>query len=141
MTAIKSTADEFIANENYAAVLTIYEVLVTEAIEHFNDYRDEYIAFSVILMGCIDSLDTCFAGKEDNPKIGCVSYDALPSTTSIQTSLSAHRKHHIGGRQVTASWVREALAEAKGAKWSSRSRQQRYSTFLLVLEKEKKDHE
>src|SRR2546423_3956253 len=69
LTAIKSIADEFAAQENYAAALTIYEVLVTEVIEHFNDYRDEYVAFSVILMGCIDGLDSCFAGEEDNPEM------------------------------------------------------------------------
>src|SRR5205085_5907329 len=69
LTAIKTIADEFAAQENYAAALTIYEVLVTEVIEHFNDYRDEYVAFSVILMGCIDGLDSCFAGEEDNPQM------------------------------------------------------------------------
>jgi hypothetical protein len=47
----------------------------------------------------------------------------------------------IEERQVIAGWVRDALAEAKGAMWSSSSRQQRYSTFLLALEKDKKDHE
>src|SRR5438270_3297125 len=67
--AIKSIADEFVKYEDYAAALTIYEVLITEVIEHFNAYRDEYIAFSVILTGCIDGLDSCFAGEEDNPKM------------------------------------------------------------------------
>jgi hypothetical protein len=69
LTAIKTIANEFAAQEHYAAALTIYEVLVTEVIEHFNDYRDEYVAFSVILMGCIDGLDSCFAGEEDNPQM------------------------------------------------------------------------
>ena len=69
LTAIKTIADEFTAQENYAAALTIYEVLVTEVIAHFNDYRDEYVAFSVILIGCIDGLDSCFAGEEDNPEM------------------------------------------------------------------------
>ena len=55
--------------EHYAAALTIYEVLITEVIEHFNDYRDEYVSFSVILMGCIDGLDSCFAGEEHNPEM------------------------------------------------------------------------
>src|SRR6266567_8253948 len=68
LTAIKTIADEFAAQENYAAALTIYEVLITEVIQHFNDYRDEYVAFSVLLMGCIDGLDSCFAGEEDNPE-------------------------------------------------------------------------
>lgn len=62
LTAIKTIADEFAEREDYAAALTIYEVLVSEVIDHFNDYQDEYVAFSVILMGCIDGLDSCFAG-------------------------------------------------------------------------------
>jgi hypothetical protein len=69
LTAIKTIADEFAAQEQYAAALTIYEVLVTEVIQHFNAYRDEYVAFSMILMGCIDGLDSCFAGEEDNPQM------------------------------------------------------------------------
>ena len=69
LTAIKSIADEFAARENYAAALSIYEVLVSEVIDHFNDYRDEFVAFCVILIGCIDGLDSCFAGEEDNPEM------------------------------------------------------------------------
>src|SRR5258708_36081376 len=68
LTAIKTIADEFAAQENHSATLTIYEVLITEVIEHFNDYRDEYVAFSVILMGCIDGLASFFARKDDNPE-------------------------------------------------------------------------
>src|SRR5215472_8382570 len=68
LTAIKTIADEFVTLENYAAALTIYDVLVTEVIQYFNDYRDEYVAFSVILRSCIDGLDSCFAGEEDNPE-------------------------------------------------------------------------
>src|SRR6266446_900360 len=49
LTAIKSIADEYVAYEDYTAALTIYEVLVSEVIEHFNTYRDEYVAFCVIL--------------------------------------------------------------------------------------------
>src|SRR5206468_3511656 len=56
LTAIKMIADEFVAQEHYAAALTIYEVLVSEIIEHFNDYRDEYVTFCVALMSCIDGL-------------------------------------------------------------------------------------
>lgn len=37
LTAIKMIADEFVTQENYVAALTIYEVLVTEVIQHFND--------------------------------------------------------------------------------------------------------
>ncbi|HJT55861.1 MAG TPA: hypothetical protein VJ761_05160 [Ktedonobacteraceae bacterium] len=44
-------------------------------------------------------------------------------------------------RQFIAGWVRDAPTDAKSVKWSSSSQQQRYSTSLLALEKEKKDHE
>src|SRR5579864_8889967 len=69
LTAIKTIADEFVSLENYAAALTIHEVLGTEVIQHFNDYRDEHVAFSIILRGCIDGLDSCFAGEENNPEM------------------------------------------------------------------------
>ena len=43
LTAIKTIAGEFAAQEQYAAALTIYEVLVSEVIAHFNDYRDRQL--------------------------------------------------------------------------------------------------
>ena len=67
LTAIKSIADEFFQHKDYTAALTIYEALVSEVIAHFNDYRDENVAFCVIHPSCIDRLDSCFAGEEDNP--------------------------------------------------------------------------
>src|SRR6266516_5956231 len=54
--AIKTFADEFAKQQQYAGALTIYEALVTEAIAHYNTYRDEYLAFSVIIQGCFDGL-------------------------------------------------------------------------------------
>jgi hypothetical protein len=144
-------AEEFAANENYSAALTIYEVLVNEIIHHFNDYQDEYVAFCVTLTGCIDGLDTCFVGEEDNQEIRLRVLRTLFAIYRFYTNSEMDLDEDIPGllvgnttpgeRQVIAGWVRDALAEAKGAKWSSSSRQQRYSTFLLALEKDKKDHE
>ncbi len=151
LTAIKTIAYEFAANENYSTALSIYEVLVNEIIYHFNDYQDEYVAFCVILMSCVDGLDTCFAGEEDNQEIRMRILRTLFAIYRFYTNSEMDVDEDIPGllvsnttpeeRQVIAGWVRDALAEAKGAKWSSSSRQQRYSTFLLALEKEKKDHE
>src|SRR5262249_10599619 len=69
LAAIKATADAFVEHQQYIAALTVYEVLVGEIIEHFNDYSDDYIAFFVALQGSVDGLDSCFAGEEDNPQI------------------------------------------------------------------------
>src|SRR5437660_1803392 len=62
--AIKTFADTFVEQQQYAAALTIYDILVTEVIAHFGAYPDESIAFVVILQSCVDGLDSCLAGEE-----------------------------------------------------------------------------
>ena len=143
LTAIKSIADEFAAQENYAAALTIYEVLVTEVIEHFNDYRDEYVAFSVILMGCIDGLDSCFAGEEDNPEMRLRVIRVLFAIYRFYTDSWMDLDEDIPGllvgnttpeeRQVIAGWLRHALSQTK-AEGSAGDSRQRYEAFLAALE-------
>jgi hypothetical protein len=140
LTAIKAIADEFAAQENYAAALTIYEVLVTEVIEHFNDYRDEYVAFSVILMGCIDGLDSCFAGEEDNPGMRLRVLRMLFAIYRFYTDSEMDLDEDIAGllvgntspeeRQVIAGWVQDALKQK--ATWSSG---ERYEILLATLER------
>jgi len=140
LAAIKSIADEFAANENYAEALTIYEVLVTEVVEHFNDYRDEYIAFSVILMGCIDGLDSCFAGEEDNPRMRLRVIRALFAIYRYYTDSGMDLDEDIAGllvgntspeeRQVIVGWVQDARKQK--ATWSN---DERYEIFLAALER------
>ncbi len=143
LTAIKTIADEFVAQENYAAALTIYEVLVTELIEHFNDYRDEYVAFSVILMGCIDGLDSCFAGEEDNLEMRLRVIRVLFAIYRFYTDSWMDLDEDIPGllvgnttpeeRQVIAGWLRDALSQTK-AEGSAGYSRQRYEAFLAALE-------
>ena len=144
LTAIKTIADEFAAQEHYAAALTIYEVLVTEVIEHFNDYRDEYVAFSVILMGCIDGLDSCFAGEEDNPEMRQRVIRVLFAIYRFYTDSWMDLDEDIPGllvgnttleeRQVIAGWLRDALSQTK-AEGSAGYSRQRYEAFLAALER------
>ncbi|MFL5592400.1 MAG: hypothetical protein ACJ8DI_32785 [Ktedonobacteraceae bacterium] len=143
LTAIKSIADEFVAQENYAAALTIYEVLVTEVIKHFNDYRDEYVAFSVILMGCIDGLDSCFAGEEDNPEMRLRVIRVLFAIYRFYTDSWMDLDEDIPGllvgnttpeeRQVIAGWLRDALSQTE-AEGSAEYSRQPYEAFLAALE-------
>lgn len=140
LTAIKTIADEFAAQEQYAAVLPIYEVLVTEVIEHYNDYRDEYIAFSVILMGCIDGLDSCFAGGEDNPEMRLRVLRALFAIYRFSTESGMDLDEDIPSllvgnttpeeRRVIADWVGDALSKS-GADDNS----QCYRVFLTDLQR------
>ncbi len=140
LTAIKSIADEFAAQEQYAVALTIYEVLITEVIKHFNAYRDEYIAFCVILVGCIDGLDSCFAGEEDNPEIRMGVLRTLFAIYRFYTDSGMDLDEDISGllvgnttaeeRGVIASWTRDALTHK--AAWSS---SQQYEALLAALER------
>lgn len=140
LTAIKTIADEFVTLENYTPALTIYEVLVTEIIEHFNDYSDEYLAFSVILVGCIDGLDSCFAGEEDNQQMRLRVLRTLFAIYRFYADSGMDLDEDIPGlllsnttpgeRQVIAGWVKESLTH--GAAWSS---SKRYETLLAALER------
>lgn len=142
LTAIKTIADEFVTLENYAAALTIYEVLVTEVIEHFNDYRDEYVAFGVILTDCIDGLDSCFAGEEDNQEMRLRVLRTLFAIYRFYTDSGMDLDEDIPGlllgnstvgeRQVIAGWVKDALTHR--AAWSS---SERYKALLADLERVK----
>ncbi|MDQ6659906.1 MAG: hypothetical protein M3Z24_02945, partial [Chloroflexota bacterium] len=138
--AIKTIADEFATQEEYSAALTIYEVLVSEVIEHFNDYRDEYVAFSVILMGCIDGLDSCFAGEEGNPEIRLRVLRTLFTIYRFYIDSGMDLDEDIAGllvgntspeeRQVIAGWVQDALTQK--ATWSSG---EQYEILLAALER------
>ena len=140
LTAIKTIADEFATQEDYVAALTIYEVLVSEVIEHFNDYRDEYVAFSVILMGCIDGLDSCFAGEEDNPEVRLRVLRTLFAIYRFYTDSGMDLDEDIAGlligntspeeRLVIAGWVQDALTQK--ATWSSG---EQYEILLAALER------
>jgi hypothetical protein len=145
LTSIKSIADEFAKYKDYAAALTIYEALITEVVEHFNDYQDEYVAFSVILTSCVDGLDTCFAGEEDNKEIRLRVLQALFTIYRFYTDTGMNLDEDIPGllvsnstleeRQIIAGWVRDALSRSKEVKWSAGSTRQKYEKLLLDLAK------
>jgi len=115
-------------------------VLVSEIIEHFNDYRDEYIAFSVILMGCIDGLDSCFAGEEDNQGLRLRVIRTLFAIYRFYMESGMDLDEDIAGllvgntspeeRQIIADWVQDALKQK--ATWSSC---ERYEILLATLER------
>lgn len=138
LAAIKAIADEFVEHEHYVAALTIYELLVNEVIAHFNHYPDEYIAFSVILMGCIDGLDSCFAGEEGNPAIRLRVLRTLFAIYRFYADSGMDLDEDIPGllagnttseeRQEIAIWVQNALAKSKYGS-------QRYSLLLSALKK------
>jgi hypothetical protein len=148
LAAIKATADAFVEHEQYVAALTVYEVLVTEIIEHFNDYADDYIAFYVTLQGSVDGLDSCFAGEENNPQIRLRVLKTLFSIYRFYTDSYADLDEDIPGllvgnttpeeREIITTWVREALASLKVTRetgWGVGSNRREYETLIARLAK------
>ena len=145
LSAIKAIADDFAQQEDYFAAVTIYEVLVTEVLKHYHAYPDAYVAFSVILYGCIDGLDTCFAGEENSQQMRDRVIRALFAIYRFYTDMGMDLDEDIPGllvgnttpqeRQVNAAWVREALSQIKDTKWGDQRRA--YGAFLAALEGEK----
>lgn len=142
LTAIKAIADDFVKHEHYHAALTIYEVLVTETIEHFS--WDEFIALGVILTGCIDGLDSCFAGAEDNQKIRLRVLQTLFAIYRFYVNSGMDLDEDIPGllvgnttpeeRRTIANWVRSAASQAGEAKRGN-SQHLQYDVLLRKLEK------
>jgi hypothetical protein len=127
-------------------------VLVTEIIDHFNDYADDYIAFYVALQGSVDGLDSCFAGEEDNPQVRLRVLKTLFKIYRFYTDSYADLDEDIPGllvgnttpeeRQVITIWVREALASLKDIRetgWGLGSNRREYETLIARLAKNERE--
>ncbi len=143
--AIKTFADEFAKQRQDAAALTIYEVLITEVIAHFNTYPDESITFSVILQSSIEGLDTCLAEEEDNPQIRLRALKALFTIYRFFTDHNMDLDEDIPSllventttqeRDAITGWIRDALSVSKETTWGAASIHQHYAILLAKLEK------
>ncbi len=148
LTAIKAIADGFVKQQHYAAALTIYEVLITEVIAHYYDYQDEYIAFSVLLQGSIDGLDSCFAGEEDNQQIRLRVLEALFAIYRFSTESGMDLDEDIPAllignttaeeQEIITTWVRDVLVSIKPTRetrWGSGTSRLTYETLIAKLAK------
>ena len=146
LSAIQSTADTFASKEDYAAALAIYEILTTAAITYFFEVETGYLIFPPVLLHCIDGLDTCFAGvEEDRP----MRQRVLKALFSIyRFSLTSYMNLGedipdllIGNptpeeRLVIAGWVRDELAQLPDNTGLAGEQARIYHTLLRQLEKE-----
>jgi hypothetical protein len=90
-------------------------------------------------MGCIDGLDSCFAGEEDNQKIRLRVLRTLFAIYRFYTDNEMDLDEDIPGllmgntthqeRRIIANWVQDALSQGRGSNY------QRYQVFLSNLQK------
>ncbi len=114
---------------------------MTEVLKYYNVYSDEYITFSIILYGCIDGLDSCLAGDEENQDLRLRVLQSLFAISRFYTDSGMDLEEDIPGlligntspqeRHIIAGWVREALYHPKGSGYGS----DQYNVFLAALER------
>ncbi len=103
----------------------------------------KYVTFCVILIGCIDELDSCFAGEADDQEISLRVLRTLFAIYRFSTESGMDLDEDIPGllvgnttpeeRRVIARWTQDALTHS--TEWSSA---ESYQTLLAALEKENK---
>jgi hypothetical protein len=143
---LQTMAEEFARQEEYAVALTLYEVLVAEAIKHFSDIEIGYLLFTPLLVSCIDGLDTCFADVEEKQEIR---QRVLKALFAIYT-FSANSYTDLGEdipdllventtdeeRQMIVAWVSDAWVQPPSKARLADETSRKYSTLLHRLKKE-----
>lgn len=146
LATIQNTADTLSSSEDYAAAFAIYEILVTAAIRYFFEVETGYLIFPTILLRCIDGLDNCFAGVEEDWEIRQRVLKALFAIYRFSVASSMDLGEDIPDllvrnptseeRQIIADWVRKALAELPGKAGFANEQARQYRTLLRQLERE-----
>lgn len=142
---VQTAAAEFNQKGNNAAAITLYEVLISEIVKHFNSADADYITFTTTLYSCIDGLDTCFADAEEEPEMRRRTQKALFSIYRFFTDSYMDLEEDVPGllvenatpdeHQVIAGWVSEAQAKYKSDAWPPDERYRTYGVLLHRLTK------
>jgi hypothetical protein len=145
LATIQTIAAEYNQRQEPDAALAIYEVLLGEVIKRYSQPDADYEAFTIVLYHCIDGLDTCFAGSDENPKLRLRTLKALFSIYRFFTDFHMDLDEDIPGllvananaeeRQQIADWVREAQTSHASTSWPPDERYRSYSVLLRRLEK------
>ena len=120
LATIQTVADEFTQKADYLAALSIYEVLVAEAIKHYFAIETGYLLFTPILAYCIDGLDSCVAEAGKNQEMRLRAFKGLFAIYRFGVSSALDLGEDIPDllignstreeRQILADWVRAELA-------------------------------
>ncbi len=144
LATLQKAADDFAEHEDYAAALTLYEVLASEAIRHFWRIETGYLIFPSVLESCIDGLDRCFAEAEEDQEtrqhVLIMLLKMYLFSLSAPTDVGEDIPDLLIGnttpaeRQMLAGRIRDEMARL--SKESARDEHHDYFRLLRRLEKE-----
>jgi hypothetical protein len=115
LATIQTLAADCNQRQESEAALAIYEVLLSEVIERFKGVDADYETFTTILYSCVDGLDTCFVGNEENPELRLRVLKALFAIYRFFTDSHMDLEEDIPGL-LLARW-----RETRKERWASPS--------------------
>lgn len=140
---IQAVADELTQKADYLAALSVYEVLVTEAVKHYFTIETGYLLFTPILAHCIDGLDSCVAEAGENQRMRLRAFKGLFAIYQFSVGSGLDLGEDIPDllvgntmrdeRQILAGWVRDELAQGTS---NTGSAKKEYDQLLRRLEQE-----
>ncbi len=140
---IQAVADKCTQKADYLAALSIYEVLVAEAVKHYFTIETGYLLFTPILAYCIDGLDSCVAEAGENQEMRFSAFKGLFAIYRFSVDSGLDLGEDIPDllvgnatredRQILADWVRDELAQRKR---NAGSANEEYEQLLHRLEQE-----
>jgi hypothetical protein len=140
---IQAVADELAQKADYLAALSVYEVLVAEAVKYYFTLETGYLLFTPILISCIDGLDSCVAEAGENQEMRLRAFKGLIAIYRFSVGSGLDFGEDIPDllvgnatceeREILAGWVRDELAQLVG---DARSATKEYDQLLRKLEQE-----
>lgn len=149
---ITDDADEFAAQQNYDAAVTIYECIVQSTFQHYEEYDDESGGLASVLDACVTAMDNWLNEvKDDTPlrermlrllfdiykfdvELGGVGIAEDAPTVLLEYVTDKERPTVLG-------WTRDALSTKGGADYHLKWRNEHFGRLLLQLQEEKLDDE
>ena len=144
---ITDEADEFAAQQNYDAAITIYQCIVQGIFEHYDEYDDESGGFAGVLDTCVTAMSNLLDEVKDDARLrehmlrllfDIYSFDVELGGVGIGEDAPTSLIEHVTDKErpTVVGWIREALSPKGGTDYHSKWRNEYFGRLLLQLQAE-----